>query len=84
MKKRAAVFRAILCAQDSHSHGARDVARRQVFATADAIGYCRVMPKRVAAILFLVLVGLSLGGCSRCGWLWDQGPRSCHSDSPPK
>ena len=28
MKKRAAVFRAILCAQDSHSHDVRDVAAK--------------------------------------------------------
>jgi hypothetical protein len=40
------------------------------------------MPKRVAAAIFLVLLGVSLDGCTKCGWLWEQGPRSCHSDAP--
>jgi hypothetical protein len=38
---------------------------------------------RLAALLCLVLLGLSLGGCTKCGWLWnDQGPGTCHSDAP--
>ena len=40
------------------------------------------MPKRLAAILCLVVLGLSLGGCSRCGWLWDEAPRACRADAP--
>jgi hypothetical protein len=36
--------------------------------------------QRLAAILCLVLLGLSLGGCTKCGWLWDNGGRACHSD----
>jgi hypothetical protein len=51
-------------------------------AAADAISYRRAMPKRIAAVICLLLIGLSLGGCTHCGWLWDQGPRSCRSDSP--
>ena len=40
------------------------------------------MPKRLAAILCLLIVGLSLGGCSKCGWLWDERGRACHADAP--
>jgi len=38
---------------------------------------------RLAALVCLALLGLSLGGCTKCGWLWnDQGPGTCHSDVP--
>jgi hypothetical protein len=40
------------------------------------------MPMRLAAVICLVLLGLGLGGCTKCGWLWDQGLRSCHFDAP--
>jgi hypothetical protein len=40
--------------------------------------------KRIAVVACLILVGLSLGGCTKCGWLWNDGPRSCRSDSPPR
>ena len=51
------------------------------------IGYAfvmnRLMTTRLAALLCLALLGLSLGGCTKCGWLWnDQGPGTCHSDTP--
>ena len=39
------------------------------------------MRKRVAAILCLVTLGLALGGCTKCGWLWDEA-RSCRADAP--
>jgi len=39
------------------------------------------MRQRLAAILCLALLGLSLAGCSRCGWLWDANGRACHSDT---
>jgi hypothetical protein len=39
------------------------------------------MRKYLAAVLCLVLIGLSLGGCSKCGWLWDEHGRACHSDT---
>jgi hypothetical protein len=40
------------------------------------------MSKRLAVLACLVLLGLALGGCTKCGFIWEQGPRSCHSDSP--
>jgi hypothetical protein len=46
------------------------------------LSYAVAMSKRLAATVCLVLLGLSLGGCTKCGWLWDQPPRSCHSDAP--
>jgi len=35
---------------------------------------------RAATCLFLL--ALTLGGCTKCGWLWDQAPHSCHSEAP--
>jgi len=41
--------------------------------------------QRCAVILCLLLLGLSLGGCSPCGWIWDEGkPGACRSDTPKK
>jgi hypothetical protein len=40
------------------------------------------MNQRLAAILCLIVLGLALGGCTRCGWIWEQSPRSCHADAP--
>ena len=42
------------------------------------------MSTRLAAILCLLIVGLALGGCSKCGWLWDDymGPKSCRGAAP--
>jgi hypothetical protein len=40
------------------------------------------LPRRFATVICLVVLGLSLAGCTKCGWLWDQGPRTCHSDTP--
>jgi len=50
----------------------------------DKVSYaCAIMMTRFAALICLALLGLSLGGCTKCGWLWDQpGPGSCHSDTP--
>ncbi len=39
------------------------------------------MRMRLAAILCLVIVGLALGGCTKCGWIWDDA-RACHADAP--
>jgi len=57
-----------------------------------AIGYAcgmnrlamnRQMTVRLAALCGLVLLAASLGGCTKCGWLWnDQGPGTCHSGTP--
>jgi hypothetical protein len=40
------------------------------------------MGTRVAVIVSLIVLGMSLSGCTHCGWLWDQGPRSCQSNAP--
>jgi len=40
------------------------------------------MMSRLTAILCLVLLAASLGGCTKCGWIWDDLGRSCHSDTP--
>jgi TM2 domain-containing membrane protein YozV len=64
------------------------VARRAILVIFSALagligfGYACIMLKRLAAFICLVLLGLSLSGCTKCGWLWDQPPRSCHSDAP--
>jgi hypothetical protein len=39
------------------------------------------MKTRLAAILCLALLGLSLGGCTKCGFIWDEA-KSCRSDMP--
>ena len=38
------------------------------------------MRQRLAAILCLALLAASLSGCTKCGWLWDEGARSCHAE----
>jgi hypothetical protein len=38
--------------------------------------------KRIAVVACLILLGLSVAGCTKCGWLWNEGPRGCHSDAP--
>ena len=53
-----------------------------MLAVSARLSYTVAMSKRLAATVCLVLLGLSLGGCAKCGWLWDQSPRSCHSDAP--
>ena len=41
------------------------------------------MQKRLAVLVCLALLGLSLGGCGKCGdWNWWPAPHSCHSDTP--
>jgi hypothetical protein len=40
------------------------------------------MNQRLAAILCLIVLGLALGGCTRCGWIWNEGARACHADAP--
>jgi hypothetical protein len=40
------------------------------------------MRKRLAAVFCLFLAGLSLGGCTKCGWIWEDGARSCHYGTP--
>ena len=40
------------------------------------------MVRNLLAVGCLFLLGLGLGGCTKCGWLWDEAPRSCHSGPP--
>jgi hypothetical protein len=41
------------------------------------------MRRRLAAIAGLVLLGLSLAGCTKCGWIWeDAAPHACRADTP--
>jgi hypothetical protein len=39
-------------------------------------------------LFFLLAIGLALGGCSRCGFWWDDlrdvVPKSCKVDEPRK
>jgi hypothetical protein len=43
-----------------------------------------VMLKRLTVLCGVLALGLVLGGCTRCGWIWDQSnqPASCRSDAP--
>jgi hypothetical protein len=40
------------------------------------------MPKRGIAVFCLLLLALSAAGCTKCGWLWEDGQRACHSAAP--
>jgi hypothetical protein len=51
-------------------------------AARSVIGYARLIMSRLVAVMCLFAVSLGLAGCTKCGWLWDEGPRSCRSDSP--
>jgi len=39
------------------------------------------MRSRIVAILSLLALSLMLGGCTKCGWLWDEA-RACRADAP--
>jgi hypothetical protein len=58
---------------------------KTLLARSHEVGYGCAM-KRIATVTCLILLGLSLGlslgGCTKCGWLWNEGPRGCHSDAP--
>jgi len=54
-----------------------------VVAHAAALRYSAAMKHRAAATVCLVLLGLSLGGCSKCGgWFWEDGSRACRTALP--
>jgi hypothetical protein len=37
------------------------------------------MRKRVVTLVSIIALGLLLGGCSKCGWIWkDWQAQSCH------
>jgi hypothetical protein len=41
------------------------------------------MLRTLAVVIGLIAMGLSLGGCSKCGPIWDDWmgpPKSCRSD----
>jgi len=41
--------------------------------------------KRLTIVASLLALGLTLGGCSKCGFWWDEwqsSPRSCKGDLP--
>jgi hypothetical protein len=38
--------------------------------------------KRLTILAGIVVLGLSLGGCSKCGFWWDEAPRGCKGDFP--
>lgn len=40
------------------------------------------MQKRVVTILCLILLGLSVSGCSKCGFFWEDGGRACKAEMP--
>jgi len=42
------------------------------------------MRSRFVTLLCLVLLGAALGGCSKCGPLWNEGAKACHSDIPAR
>lgn len=44
----------------------------------------KVLPiaRSFRAVTCLFLLGLALGGCTKCGWLWDEAPQSCRADAP--
>jgi hypothetical protein len=54
---------------------------KTLLAPSREVGYGCAM-KRITVVACLVLLGLSLAGCTKCGWLWNEGPRGCHSDAP--
>lgn len=40
--------------------------------------------KNLIIMLCLLALGATLGGCTKCGWLFSDGSRACHSDAPPR
>jgi hypothetical protein len=42
------------------------------------------MLKRLSVLLCVAALGLTLAGCSKCGWFWDDylGPQSCRGAAP--
>ena len=42
------------------------------------------MQRRLATILCVIVIGLGAAGCTKCGWLWQDGARTCHADVAPR
>jgi len=41
-----------------------------------------LVQKRIAIVFCLAVLGLSLGGCTKCGFLWDDLGRACKAELP--
>jgi hypothetical protein len=40
------------------------------------------MRRPFAAIVLAALLAVSLGACTKCGWIWNDYQHACHSDAP--
>ncbi|MGH6725506.1 MAG: peptidylprolyl isomerase [Pseudolabrys sp.] len=40
------------------------------------------MRKSLAAFFCLAMLAFALGGCTKCGWLWNDSGHACHSETP--
>jgi hypothetical protein len=43
------------------------------------------MLRRLTIVSSVLALGLVLGGCTKCGWIWDDWrsqPQSCRNDVP--
>lgn len=42
--------------------------------------------RRTVMLTALLALGVSLSGCSKCGWIWDdwRKPGACREDVPPR
>jgi len=40
------------------------------------------MCRPIAVIALAALLAVSLGGCTKCGWIWNDYQHACHSDAP--
>jgi hypothetical protein len=45
----------------------------------------RARARQAALLLALLVAGTALGGCSKCGFIWDEGnrPASCRTAPEP-
>jgi hypothetical protein len=41
------------------------------------------MFRTMTIIAGVLALGLSVGGCSKCGFWWDDAPRSCREPAKP-
>ncbi len=42
------------------------------------------MRKRLSVLLAVVVLGSALGGCSKCGFWWQESSRVCKDDVAPR
>jgi hypothetical protein len=51
----------------------------------DATAFGPKTLRRVLGLAALILVAASVSGCSKCGFIWDEGrSNACRSDTLPK